>query len=129
MNLLKVATFLSVVTEIEIASGRKNNHAGVTDRLCEVNFNESLTIPYTVRLTYICHDSQAFGRWQARLFRREDQSSMEVELSETEDNLEDIKAMVIAWIQGNTRFNRSSFNKEERAAAGIPSRNEAEEDM
>lgn len=123
MDLLKVATFLSVVTEIEIASGRKNNQAQVTDRQCEVYFNENLTIPYTVRLGYICHDHQPFGRWQARLFRREDQSSMDVEFSETEENLKDIKKMVIAWIQGYTCFNRSAFNKEERAAAGIPSRN------
>lgn len=123
MHLLKVAKFLEVIKEIELASGRTNNQAQVSNIECMAHFDECEIIPYNVRLTYICHDKNLFGRWHARLFRREESASMDVEFSETEGNLEDFKSIVVEWIKGNTRFNRSSFNKEERAAAGVPSRN------
>lgn len=110
MHLLKVAKFLEVLTEIEVASGRKSNQAQVSNIECMAHFDECEIIPYNVRLTYICHDKNLFGRWHARLFRREDQSSMEVDFSEIDENLEDFKSIVVEWIKGNSCF-KKSFNK------------------
>lgn len=109
MNLVKVATFLATVKEIEVASGRVNNQAQVSDTQCEVNFFASLTIPYTVKLTFVCNKNTESGHWLARLFRGKDSAAMDVGFPDTEQNLEDIKSIVIDWVKGNTIFNREVY--------------------